>query len=84
MEAPTGLSDQKEPLLYAIAMRLCVSQRLWVVNKGAVTRALIGDTWQRSSVLCYGRQALADGGLNSEVNDWIDGFLNDWLASHGK
>ena len=74
--------DSGNPLAYAIAMRMYLNQKLWVVTRGTPQRALLGDTWYRSEVMCYGSTTLRNGDLVHLVDDWMDVFVNDWLAAH--
>jgi hypothetical protein len=81
----TGEADaQGDPAAYAIAMRLSLSQALWVVTNGVPVRAVLGNTWAEENVLCQGRNVLQNGSVAKSVEDWTDMFVNDWLATHSK
>ena len=77
-------NDQGDPLAYAMAMQLSLGQKVWVVARGIPVRWLIGDTWERSAIMCYGSTPLKNVGLTKQVADWMDTFVNDWLAAHSR
>lgn len=69
---------------FAISMRLSVNQRLWRLSQGKPVAAIFGNTWEKHYLLDYGITPLSQGVLGNRVDDLVDAFLNDWLATHGK
>jgi hypothetical protein len=79
-----GLPETDEASAFAIELLMTVNQRLWIVQGGHPFRAVYADSWTSNRLMAYGQKLLGDGRLSADVQDLADGFINAWLATHGK
>ena len=69
----------------AIECQLSLNQTLWKYAYPVRNNvALSGATWRHSWLLGYDLETMRQNKLNEAIDEIVDEFLNDWLATHPK